>query len=59
MGNFQKLPADDFKWEKMLIYNEDFIKNYDEYICKGYILKVDVEFPKRLHNLHCDLPFLT
>ena len=38
--------------------NEDFIKNYDEDNDKGYILKVDVKYPKRLHNLHCDLPFL-
>ena len=34
--------------------NEDFIKNYDEDINKGYILTVDVEYPKNLH----DLPFL-
>ena len=39
-------------------FNEDFIKNYDEDIDKGHILKVDVKYPKRLHNLHCDLPFL-
>ena len=25
---------------------------------KGYILKVDVEYPKNLHDLHGDLPFL-
>ena len=24
----------------------------------GYILKVDVEYPKNLHKLHSDLPFL-
>ena len=39
-------------------FNEDFIKNYDEYSNKGYILEVDVEYPKRLHNHHIDLPFL-
>ena len=25
---------------------------------KGYILKVDVEYPKHLRDLHNDLPFL-
>ena len=42
----------------MLKFNEDLIKNYDEDSDKGYILEVDVKHPKRLHNLHCDLPFL-
>ena len=34
------------------------IKNYDEDSDKGYILEVDVEYPKYLDNLHIDLPFL-
>ena len=34
------------------------IKNYDENSNKGYFLEVDVEYPKYLHNLHSDLPFL-
>ena len=38
--------------------DEDFIKNYDEDSDKGYILEVDVEYPKNLLNLHGDLPFL-
>ena len=25
---------------------------------KGYILEVDVKYPKKLHKLHSDLPFL-
>ena len=33
-------------------------KNYDEDSDKGYILEVDVEYPKNLLNLHGDLPFL-
>ena len=32
--------------------------NYGEDSDKGYILDVDIKYPKRLHNLHCDLPFL-
>ena len=39
--------------------NEDFIKNCDENNNKGYILEVDVKYPKRLHELHSDLPFLS
>ena len=35
-----------------------FYKIYDEDSDKGFILDVDVKHPKRLHNLHCDLPFL-
>ena len=55
----QKLPADGFKWEKnMLKFNEDFIKRYDGDSDKGYIFEVDVEYPKNLHDLHSDLPFL-
>ena len=27
-------------------------------IKKGYILEVDVKYPKKLHDLHSDLPFL-
>ena len=42
----------------MLKFNEDFIKNYDDDSDKGYIFEVDVKYPNRLHNLHCDLPFL-
>ena len=38
--------------------NENFIKNYDEESDKGYILEVDVEYPKSLHNFHNGLPFL-
>ena len=42
----------------MLNFNDDFIKNYYEDSDKGYILEVDVEYPKKLHNVHCNLPFL-
>ena len=35
------------------------IKSYDEDSDKGYILEVDVEYPKNLLNLHSDLPILS
>ena len=55
----QKLPANDFKWiNNVSKINEKFIKNYDEDSDKGYIFEVDINYPKRLHDLHSDLPFL-
>ena len=39
--------------------NETFIKNYDEDNDKGCIFEVDVEYQKKLHDLHSDLPFLS
>ena len=47
-----------FKWKKnMSKFTKKFIKNYDEDCDKGYILEVDVKYPKKLHDLHSDLPF--
>ena len=39
-------------------FTEEFIKNYDEDSDKGCILEVDVKYPKNLHDLNEDLPFL-
>ena len=55
----QKLPVDHFKWIiKLSEFDERFLKNYAENNDKGYILDVDIEYPKNLFNLHSDLPFL-
>ena len=55
----ESLPVNGFNWiEDLSKIDEDFIKNYDENSYKGYILEVDVEYPKNLHDLHNDLPFL-
>ena len=59
----KKLPVNGFKWvdnDKTAehVMNEEFIKNYNENDNKGHILVVDVKYPKILHDLHSDLPFL-
>ena len=55
----QKLPVDGFKWVVDLsMFTEDFIKSYDEECDVGYLLIVDMEYPKTLRMLHSDLPFL-
>ena len=56
----EPLPGDGFDLIKDLSkIDEDFIKNYDKDSDKGYILEVDVKYPKNLHDLHSDLPFLS
>ena len=55
----QKLFVNGFKWVKNVSKtDEDFIKNYDEDSHEGYIVEIDVEFSKNLHDLHSDLSFL-
>ena len=53
----QKLPVGDFKWVKKWDISK-LKKDYDINSDKGYILEVDVEYPKSLHKLCSDLPFL-
>ena len=54
----QELPINGFKWVKNLSkFNEDFIKKYEN-SNTGYLLEVDLEYPKTLFNSHKDLPFL-
>ena len=55
----QKHPVNGFEWVKELSkFTEDSIKNYYEDSNKGYFPEIDVEYPKNLHNLCSDLPFL-
>ena len=55
----EPLPVDGFEWmEDQSKIDEDFIKKYDKDSDQGYILDVDVEYPKNLHDLYSDLPFL-
>ena len=55
----QNLPTHGFKWEN----GEDFTpEKIDELVKKdkkGYLLEVDVKYPKELHENHNELPFLT
>ena len=55
----KKLPVNGYKWIDNNEINEDFIKNCNENNNKGNILEVDVKYPKRLHELHSNLPFLS
>ena len=55
----QNLPTHKFWWKKA----EDFtLEKIDELVKKdnkGYLLEIDVEYPKKLHENHNKLPFLS
>ena len=55
----EKLSIKGFKWMVDISgIDENFVKSYNKNSSKGYVLKVDVDYPYELQNLHCDLPFL-
>ena len=61
----QKLSVNGFEWIKDISsINKRFkkliklIKTYNKDSDNEYILKVDVKYPKALHDLHSDLAFL-
>ena len=39
-------------------FDEELIKNYDDDSDKEYILEVDIDHPKNLHDLQSNIPFL-
>ena len=52
--------VDDFKLvENTSPFNKDFTENHNEDNDEGYFLKVNVQYSEKLHNLHCDLLFLS
>ena len=54
----KRLPLNGYEWADEAIFTDDFIKNYDDEGDKGYLLEVDIEYPKELHSAYEDLPFL-
>ena len=53
----QNLPVSDFKRVKNASqFNEDFIRNYNEYSDIGYFLEVEFQYFENLRNLLNDLP---
>ena len=55
----QKFPVNYLEWiGETPQLNEDFIKSYNEESDKGYFLGVDVQYRKKLQELHMQLPFL-
>ena len=56
----RKLPVNGFKWvKKVSRIDEDFIMNFEEDSNKGYIIEIDIEYPRELHKLHSNLPFFS
>ena len=53
LSMIQKLPYRSLKWDDKI--TEEDIINYDNGRT-GYILEVDLEYPKELHDLHNDYP---
>ena len=51
----QPLPTGGFKWVDV---NPNEISEVATRTDKGYVLEVDVSYPKELHNQHNDLPFM-
>ena len=59
MSNVSKIACKWFKCEKNVPkFDTYFIKNYDKDSDKGFILEVDVEYPKNVLNLYGERPFL-
>ena len=51
----QPLPTGGFKWVDV---NPNEISELGTRTDKGYVLEVDVSYPKNLHDSHNDLPFM-
>ena len=51
----QPLPTGGFKWVDV---NPNEISELATRTDKGYVLEVDISYPKELHNSHNDLPFM-
>ena len=54
----QPLPTDGFRWVKCSGNPNRLVEEMASKKDLGYLLEVDVSYPKELHNLHNDLPFM-
>ena len=54
----QKLPIGQYKWVENLeqFTKQDYWNKFDINDDVGYMLEVDLEYPKELHDLHNDFP---
>ena len=50
------LPTGKFCWEPPKQFSEERIKRIDRNGKTGYLFSVDLEYPKKLHNLHNEFP---
>ena len=55
-GMSQYLPCADFKWVKNIDKIEQKLMQIKKDSSTGYILEVDLEYPKKLHDIHNDFP---
>ena len=55
----QPLPTGEFRWIKCDVWDPEKLVNMLSKEKKyGYLLEVDVKYPRELHNLHNDIPFM-
>ncbi len=53
----QPLPTGNYQWEDASKFTSEYILSLKDDASNGYILDVDLEYPKELHELHNDYPF--
>ena len=55
----RKLPDSNYQWVQDLSkIDEEFIENYYDDSIVGCFIEAGIEYPKELHSLNSDLPFL-
>ena len=55
MGNVSTASSGGFKWVEV---KPNEIRKLVKRENKGYLLEVDIKYPKELHDSHNDLPFM-
>ena len=54
----QSIPTGRFNWVDLSQFMPDKIDSYSNCDNKGYLLEVDVKYPKKLYDLHNNPPFM-